>query len=165
MVSVISNALGLPMGYRLAADALVALHLGFVIFVIAGGLPVLRWPRLAVRSAWSRSDQPSSVFAHKLDAGEFAQEDFAIARLNAPAPVSHLATTLALEAPIDLFGKVGDQAEARTERTQVIREREGRDGHEQCADAYLAQGRLHRREDAEPREDPESPAPRRRDAV
>jgi outer membrane protein TolC len=71
----------------------------------------MRWPRLGIRTAWSRSDQPSSVFAHKLDAGEFAQEDFAIARLNAPDPISHLATTLVLEAPIDLFGKVGDQAE------------------------------------------------------
>src|SRR5512145_3155252 len=35
------------MGYRLAADALVVLHMGFVVFVIAGGLLVLRWPRLA----------------------------------------------------------------------------------------------------------------------
>jgi hypothetical protein len=32
--------------YRVAADALVALHLGFIIFVIAGGFLLLRWPRL-----------------------------------------------------------------------------------------------------------------------
>ncbi|MGA0612861.1 DUF2784 domain-containing protein [Caldimonas sp. KR1-144] len=32
---------------RLLADALVALHLGFVAFVLAGGLLVWRWPRVA----------------------------------------------------------------------------------------------------------------------
>ncbi|HUP41972.1 MAG TPA: DUF2784 domain-containing protein, partial [Thermoanaerobaculia bacterium] len=33
--------------YRLAADLVVVLHLGFVLFVVLGGLFVLRWPRLA----------------------------------------------------------------------------------------------------------------------
>ncbi|WP_207885394.1 DUF2784 domain-containing protein [Pseudomonas sp. 30_B] len=32
---------------RLAADAVVLLHLGFILFVLLGGLLVLRWPRLA----------------------------------------------------------------------------------------------------------------------
>lgn len=32
---------------RLLADALVALHLGFVAFVLGGGLLVWRWPRVA----------------------------------------------------------------------------------------------------------------------
>jgi hypothetical protein len=31
----------------LLADLLLVLHVGFVLFVIAGGLAVLRWPRLA----------------------------------------------------------------------------------------------------------------------
>ena len=35
------------MCYRLLADAIVALHLGFVLFVVFGGLLVLRWRRLA----------------------------------------------------------------------------------------------------------------------
>ena len=35
------------MFYRWLADALVLLHLAFVVFVVAGGLLVLRWPRLA----------------------------------------------------------------------------------------------------------------------
>lgn len=35
------------MSYRLAADALVWLHLGFILFVLFGGLLLLRWPRLA----------------------------------------------------------------------------------------------------------------------
>jgi hypothetical protein len=33
--------------FRLLADATVVLHLAFVLFVVAGGLLVLRWPRLA----------------------------------------------------------------------------------------------------------------------
>ena len=35
------------MGSRLAADTIVSLHLAFVIFVVAGGFLVLRWPRIA----------------------------------------------------------------------------------------------------------------------
>jgi hypothetical protein len=34
------------MGYRLAADLVVTLHLSFVLFVVLGGLLVLRWRRL-----------------------------------------------------------------------------------------------------------------------
>lgn len=35
------------MSYRLLADAVVVLHFLFVAFVVAGGLLVLRWPRIA----------------------------------------------------------------------------------------------------------------------
>jgi Protein of Unknown function (DUF2784) len=35
------------MGYRLLADAVVALHLAFIVFVLAGGLAVLMRPRIA----------------------------------------------------------------------------------------------------------------------
>ena len=33
--------------YRLGADAVLILHLAFVLFVVLGGLLVLRWPKLA----------------------------------------------------------------------------------------------------------------------
>lgn len=33
--------------YRVAADAVVLVHLAFILFVVAGGVPVLRWPKLA----------------------------------------------------------------------------------------------------------------------
>ena len=33
--------------YRALADAVLVLHLGFVLFVVLGGLLVLRWPTLA----------------------------------------------------------------------------------------------------------------------
>ena len=32
----------------IAADIVVLLHLGFILFVVVGGLAVLRWPRLAL---------------------------------------------------------------------------------------------------------------------
>ena len=51
------------------------------------------WPRLALASGWSWTNNPSLVFAQKLNAGEFTQEDFAIDRLNAPDGLSHLTTT------------------------------------------------------------------------
>ncbi len=35
------------MTYRVLADLLVLIHLGFVLFVVLGGLLVLRWPRMA----------------------------------------------------------------------------------------------------------------------
>jgi hypothetical protein len=35
------------MAYRLAADLLVAVHLGFIVFVVAGGFLALKWHRLA----------------------------------------------------------------------------------------------------------------------
>lgn len=35
------------MPYGLLADAVLLLHAAFVAFVVLGGLPVLRWPRLA----------------------------------------------------------------------------------------------------------------------
>ena len=36
------------MASRILADLLVLVHLGFVLFVVAGGALVLRWPRLAL---------------------------------------------------------------------------------------------------------------------
>lgn len=33
--------------YRILADGVLVLHLAFIIFVVLGGLLVLRWPRLA----------------------------------------------------------------------------------------------------------------------
>ena len=35
------------MPYRALADLVAVAHLGFILFVVFGGLPVLRWPRVA----------------------------------------------------------------------------------------------------------------------
>ena len=61
---------------------------------------------------WSRMDLPAGVFANKLNSGEFTQSDFAISSLNDPSALNHLGTNLSLEAPIDVFGKVGTMASA-----------------------------------------------------
>ncbi len=68
------------------------------------------WPRLGVAVNWSRTDMPAGVFANKLNSGQFSQADFDVARLNSPDALSHLGTTLSLELPIDVFGKVGAMA-------------------------------------------------------
>jgi outer membrane protein TolC len=72
----------------------------------------MRWPRLGVQMAWSRTDLPAGVFASKLNSGEFTQNDFAISSLNDPSGLSHLGTSLSLEVPVDVFGKVGTMATA-----------------------------------------------------
>lgn len=45
------------MGYRLAADAVLLVHLAFVLFAVFGGLLVFRWPRAALvhvpAAAWA----------------------------------------------------------------------------------------------------------------
>jgi outer membrane protein TolC len=75
------------------------------------------WPRLALASDWTATDQPSAVFARRLDAGTLATRDLAPDRLSSPEPYSHLGTALALEVPIDLSGRAGAQrldADARS---------------------------------------------------
>lgn len=74
----------------------------------------MRWPRLGVSLVWSRMDLPAGVFAGKLNSGEFAMEDFDVARINDPAALNHLGTGVSLELPIDVFGKVGNMTGAMT---------------------------------------------------
>jgi len=76
-------------------------------------------PRLSLASGWSRTNTPSMVFAQKLNAGDFVQEDFAIDRLNSPEALSHLTTTLAAEMPLDVSGKVKARAAAQSSAGQA----------------------------------------------
>jgi outer membrane protein TolC len=78
------------------------------------------WPRVGLSAGWSYSDIPSAAFAHKLDAGELTAGDFALSRLNDPAAVSHLGTALAVEAPVDAFGKVQAGARSAAARAQSV---------------------------------------------
>jgi outer membrane protein TolC len=73
----------------------------------------LAWPRLSAQFEWSRSDTPAAVFANKLNAGEFTQQDFALPSLNAPAPLNHLGSALTLVAPLDVAGRIRDRADAQ----------------------------------------------------
>ena len=72
----------------------------------------MSWPRAGVQAAWSRMDLPAGVFANKLNAGQFSQADFDPAYLNDPNALNHLGTSLQLEVPIDVFGKVRTMARA-----------------------------------------------------
>jgi outer membrane protein TolC len=80
----------------------------------------LRWPRLGLQMAWFRTDLPAGVFANKLNSGEFTQADFDVARINDPGALSHLGTSLSLEVPFDVFGKVGTMATAMAARRDAV---------------------------------------------
>ena len=71
-----------------------------------------RWPRLGLAVGWSRMDLPAGVFANKLNSGAFTEADFDVTRINDPAALNHLGTSLSLEMPVDVFGKVGTVASA-----------------------------------------------------
>jgi outer membrane protein TolC len=77
------------------------------------------WPRLSLSSSWSYGDTPSTVFAQKLNAGEFTPDDFAIARLNDPDALSHLTTVASVELPVDLSGRVRARQQGETATGRV----------------------------------------------
>ena len=82
------------------------------------------WPRLSVSVDAFRTDDPVRVFAAKLGQGELGADDFAIAQLNDPAPLSHLSSTVRADVPIDVFGAVhaasrAQAAEARAEGAAI----------------------------------------------
>ncbi len=90
------------------------------------------YPRLGLASTLSYGNLPAGVFANKLNAGTFGAADFDIDRLNDPGALDHLGTTLSLEVPIDVFGKIralsggqsayGEAAAAATlDATQEVR--------------------------------------------
>jgi outer membrane protein TolC len=87
------------------------------------------WPRIELSTGWSHTDIPSAAFAHKLDSGDFTARDFDLARLNDPASLSHLGTAVAVEAPIDAFGKVKTAVLSASARAQSL-------------DAQIGEGRL-----------------------
>ena len=69
-----------------------------------------RRPRLGLSMGWSRMDMPAGVFANKLNSGEFTMADFDVAKINDPEALDHLGSSLSIEMPIDVFGKVGTMA-------------------------------------------------------
>jgi outer membrane protein len=68
------------------------------------------WPLVSLIADGARTDTPARVFASTLNRGALVPEDLEIARLNAPAPLSHLTTTASVQAPIDLFGRISARA-------------------------------------------------------
>lgn len=74
----------------------------------------MRRPRIDFSAGWSRTDLPAAAFADRLDAGRLTMADLDVSALNAPGALSHLGSTLSLEMPIDVFGKVGGLSAALT---------------------------------------------------
>jgi outer membrane protein TolC len=99
------------------------------------------WPSLSIESAWSRSNTPSTVFAQKLNAGEFTQEDFVLDRLNDPPALSHLTTAVVAEVPLDLFGRTGARADAQAALDRAA----GADTNEAAQDLRLRVVEAYRR--------------------
>lgn len=79
-------------------------------------------PRLGVEVNAQRTDNAAAVFAHKLNAGQFQAADFELARLNAPDAISHLGSSLFIEVPIDLFGRVNLAADAQAAGQKALSE-------------------------------------------
>jgi outer membrane protein TolC len=68
------------------------------------------WPRLLLGAELWRSDNAARVFMGKLNRGAFTASDFDPARLNDPEALSHFTAAATLEAPLDVFGKLGQAA-------------------------------------------------------
>ena len=77
------------------------------------------WPRLSFASGWSRTNTPAMVFAEKLNAADFTQDDFGIDRLNSPDALSHLTTTLSAEVPLDVAGRIKARAESQSSAAEA----------------------------------------------
>ncbi len=97
-------------------------------------------PRVGVELIAQKTDNPAAAFAHRLNAGQLAAGDLDIARLNAPNALSHVGSSLFVEAPIDIFGrlKLATAAHAAGQRamTQNVREAESAVAF-QVTEAYL----------------------------
>lgn len=72
-----------------------------------------RLPRVGIDLSAQRTDNAAAVFASRLNASEFGAQDFEIARLNSPKALSHLGSSLFIEAPLDLAGRIGLAADAQ----------------------------------------------------
>ena len=86
------------------------------------GIRKQKLPRLGAEVNAQRTDNAAAVFAHKLNAGQFTPEDFEIARLNSPSAISHLGSSLFVEVPIDLFGRVNLASDAQAAGQKAITE-------------------------------------------
>lgn len=85
-------------------------------------------PRLGIELGAQRTNNAAAAFASRLNASEFRAQDFELARLNSPNALSHLGTSLSLEIPLDIAGRVNlaasGQAALQRGFTEDLREAE-----------------------------------------
>src|SRR5262245_42544143 len=96
-------------------------------------------PRLSISVDAFRTDDPVRVFGATLGAGTLSAEDLAIERLNDPSALSHLASSVRIEAPLDVFGAAKAAARsaaagARARRASVDEARQ--DLRQRVVEAY-----------------------------
>lgn len=65
-----------------------------------------RWPRLFAEAGARRTNNQVTVFSDKLTAGEFTADDFELASLNEPDPISHLMAAVSVEMPLFTSGRI-----------------------------------------------------------
>lgn len=66
----------------------------------ATGASLYYLPSVTLEEAWSRSNVPVNTFMMKLNQGRFTNQDFDVARLNDPSPVSDFRTMVTVEQPL-----------------------------------------------------------------
>lgn len=79
-------------------------------------------PRFGAEVNAQRTDNGAAVFAHRLNAGQFTAQDFDVARLNSPSAISHLGSSLFVEVPIDLFGRINAASSAQAAGQRALAE-------------------------------------------
>ena len=107
----------------------------------------LAWPRLAVESTWTRTNNPGIVFGQKLSGGDLTQEDFLIDNLLSPGAWNHLSSSAAIEIPLDLFGRIGAMAgaqEAGGRASQAAAHEARQEIRLRVTETYLRAGLAHR---------------------
>lgn len=57
-------------------------------------------PSVTLEESWSRSNVPVNTFMMKLNQGRFTNQDFAVSKLNNPAPVSDFRSAVTVEQPL-----------------------------------------------------------------
>ena len=77
-------------------------------------------PRVGVEMSAQRTDNAAMVFANKLNSEEFTSADFDIASLNSPDALSHLGTSVFVEVPLDISGRISLAARARSAEKEAF---------------------------------------------
>lgn len=81
-------------------------------------------PSVTVEESWTRSNIPVTTFMMKLNQGRFTDQDFAVSRLNDPAPVNDFRSAVTIEQPLFMPEAWAAQRTARhgAERQESIAE-------------------------------------------
>jgi outer membrane protein TolC len=102
-------------------------------------------PSMTVEEVWSRSDLPVNTFMMKLNQGRFTNQDFDVAKLNNPVPVSDFKTVVSVEQPILVPSAWAGQKAAQrgAERQEAVAEQSRQQTAFQIFQSYLEVQKAH----------------------